>query len=99
MGNACDPCPLDPDDDIDGDGVCGDVDNCPNDPNPGQEDTNGNGVGDACEDTDGDGVVDGSDNCPGDANPGQEDNDGDGLGNACDLCPDDPDDDIDADGV
>mgnify|MGYP003960633385 FL=1 len=27
-GDACDPCPFDADDDIDGDGVCGDVDKC-----------------------------------------------------------------------
>ena len=33
--------------------------------NPGQEDDNGNGVGNACEfDTDGDGVFDSEDNCP-----------------------------------
>ena len=37
------------DPDIDGDGVPNAVDNCPIIPNPGQEDSNGNGVGNACE--------------------------------------------------
>lgn len=44
-GNAC----VSPDD-IDGDGIPIGVDNCPYVPNPDQLDTNGNGVGDACED-------------------------------------------------
>ncbi len=44
-----DPCPHDARNDADGDGVCGDVDNCPEDPNPGQQDTDGDGTGDACE--------------------------------------------------
>ena len=35
--------------DIDGDGICGDVDNCPGIANPLQEDSNSDGVGDACE--------------------------------------------------
>ena len=38
LGDACDVCPLDADNDADEDGVCGDVDNCPMVPNPGQED-------------------------------------------------------------
>jgi len=29
LGDACDICPNDPDNDADGDGICGDVDNCP----------------------------------------------------------------------
>jgi hypothetical protein len=50
--------------DSDGDGVCDNVDNCPAVANPGQEDTNGNGVGNACEvrpprcDMDNDGDID-----------------------------------------
>lgn len=35
--------------DLDGDGVSDSLDNCPNHPNPDQEDSNGNGVGDACD--------------------------------------------------
>lgn len=34
--------------DLDGDGICAD-DNCPTMANPGQEDANGNGIGDVCE--------------------------------------------------
>jgi len=79
--------------DTDGDGVNDDVDNCPDDPNPGQEDLDDDGVGDACDDdVDGDGVDNDHDNCPIDPNAGQEDLDGDDVGDACD-------DDIDGDGV
>lgn len=49
--------------DNDGDGVSNELDNCPDDPNPGQADANGNGLGDACDepqgvDTDLDGLAD-----------------------------------------
>jgi hypothetical protein len=60
IGDACDICPNDPENDIDGDGICGDVDNCPNVYNPGQEDSDGDNIGDAClfcGDVDGNGVL------------------------------------------
>jgi len=48
IGDLCDACPNDPDNDIDGDLVCGDIDNCPTIANGNQEDTDLDGVGDAC---------------------------------------------------
>ncbi len=106
-GDLCDACPIDPDDDLDGDGLCGDVDNCPGDANLGQEDADEDGLGDACDacpadadnDSDGDGACGDVDNCPADANADQSDADSDGVGDICDLCPDDPDDDADGDSV
>ncbi len=72
--------------DTDGDGVPNSTDNCPQDPNPGQRDTDGDGLGNKCDpDDDNDQVRDESDNCPLVANPGQRDSDGDGVGNACDT--------------
>lgn len=74
--------------DGDGDGICDGADNCPAVSNPGQEDADFNGTGDACEgggllDTDGDGIPDAFDNCPTTANPMQQDTNADGTGDAC----------------
>jgi len=49
-------------------------------------DCNGNGIPDECEDdSDNDGVIDACDNCSNDANPDQADSDDDGIGDACDT--------------
>jgi hypothetical protein len=75
--------------DGDSDGVADAADNCPTVANPDQTDSNGNGLGDACDgvsptDTDGDGVPNATDNCPTIANPDQADVDNDGQGDVCD---------------
>lgn len=57
--------------DTDEDGFGDEVDNCPGDYNPGQEDTDKDSVGDAC------------DNCKDVQNHNQEDKDGDVVGDAC----------------
>lgn len=82
------------DDDIDGDFILNQFDNCRFVSNPSQIDTNGNGIGDACDpDIDGDGVANHDDRCPettADAlvdkvgcSDEQVDQDGDGW---CDPC-------------
>ncbi|UCE17788.1 MAG: hypothetical protein JSV84_13015, partial [Gemmatimonadota bacterium] len=77
-GDECnggtDPCVFD---DRDDDTVSVFFDNCPDDPNHGQEDGDVDGVGDVC------------DNCPAVYNPGQEDFNDDGIGNHCQDSDDD----------
>jgi len=81
--DALNSCGLNPD--SDGDTVPDTADNCPSDYNPDQTDSDGDGIGDACDDDDdGDTVPDTADNCPSDYNPDQTDSDGDGIGDACD---------------
>lgn len=86
--------------DSDNDGINDDLDNCPGDDNPNQEDGDSDKLGDACdncpndgnpdqEDGDNDARGDICDNCPDDGNPGQEDGDSDDVGDVCDNCPDD----------
>jgi len=79
--------------DGDFDGISNTCDNCPTTSNAAQTDTDGDGLGDACDsDSDGDGIANGSDNCPLVFNPGQDpsaclDSDGDGVLDGNDNCP------------
>ena len=71
--------------DRDRDGVPDPTDNCPDTPNPGQENNDGDAQGDVCDgDDDNDTHGDPNDNCPKTANPDQADGDLDGIGDACD---------------
>jgi len=71
IGDPCDACPHDRLNDVDQDGVCGDIDSCPGITTSDNRDTDGDARGDRC------------DNCPRTPNPNQEDTDGDGHGDAC----------------
>ena len=74
--------------DRDSDGIVDTEDNC-RFTNADQKDSDGDGLGDACDqdfiDPDNDGVVDTKDNCDIKFNPDQKDSDGDGLGDVCDA--------------
>ena len=91
-----DTCLNDSDNDTDGDGVCGNIDQC-------------EGFDDSI-DLDFDGVIDGCDLCQGDNASGDldgdgecsdidEDDDNDGISDNVDICPNDADDDADQDGI
>ena len=97
IGGLCDVGAVERWSDPDFDGVPDTSDNCPDVVNAGQENLDGDNLGDACDlDRDGDNVNDAGDNCADVANSNQADVDDDDLGDACD-----PDDDGDglADGA
>jgi hypothetical protein len=82
--------------DIDGDNVLNERDNCVSVYNFDQADRDGDGVGDRCDadfDGDGDGIAPEygfaggppADNCPGVPNPTQADDNSNGVGNECDI--------------
>ena len=89
------------DSDCDVDSVLDADDNCPTVDNPGQEDLDGDLIGDACDfcendaenDIDVDGICGDLDNCPHVGNVEQTNTDGDAQGDACD--PDDDNDGVD----
>ncbi|HZL17708.1 MAG TPA: OmpA family protein [Polyangia bacterium] len=78
--------------DTDGDGITDDLDKCPNQAGPKEND------GCPDKDTDGDGIVDRKDKCPDKAGPPErdgcpeEDRDHDGIVDSKDKCPDDAED-------
>jgi len=82
----CDVCRgKDSSGDLDGDGVCNDIDNCISLRNPDQADCDDDGEGDVCElDADGDSVPDVCDICIG--NDATGDTDGDGVCDDTDNC-------------
>jgi len=111
--NDDDVCPNDRGNDADDDGICaganflpptktGDNDNCPNSFNPDQQDSDGDGVGDACAQvtqiTQATDIIQPTSIQPLE-NATRGDADGDGVPDAEDLCPGDPKNDGDDDGI
>jgi hypothetical protein len=88
-----------PDSDSDGDGTPNCNDDCPSDVNKIVPGICGCGQPDVASDMDGDSVQDCVDNCLNTFNTNQADSDGDRQGDACDVCPNDSQNDSDADGV
>jgi len=74
--------------DPDEDGLPDYQDNCPDVPNPSQDNSDGDPYGDACDDDDDNDLIpDVDDNCPTVQNSEQYDwGDGDGVGDECDNC-------------
>lgn len=73
------------------------MDNCPFHYNPDQQDTDNNGIGDACDDRDDDGVFDSEDICPGYYD--NIDYNGNDIPDGCDKFPFDKGDDLDGDEI
>jgi len=104
IGDVCDVCSLDPNNDQDKDNLCANIDNCPVNSNPDQVNSDGDNFGDSCDicptdfynDIDKDGLCANVDSCPFDPN---NDADGDGLCANVDSCPFDPNNDADGDGI
>ena len=88
----------------DSDSIPDETDNCPSVDNPYQQDSDNDGVGNACDndpygqDKDADGFGDSKDNCPDIYNPDQLNIDNDYYGDACDDLDDRPSD-VDQDGI
>ncbi len=73
--------------------VSNNLDTCPEVADPANLDSDGDGLGNACDDDDDDDQIpDSSDNCPLVPNPDQEDTDGNGTGDLCEA-------DLDGDGI